>query len=551
MPTVTLHPSEDKSQLLARITNSDQADEITEELIKELFLKTPFTRYFYNDGAVYSLVNEYRQLDNLEAPLEAVIAERRDAEIEIIVSPDKLQASACVTVAYAGKNVSASQLIIAARQAGITAEPIMKNIAGLAAKARQAEPGEQATELIAEGTPPIDGTDGYIEQLAPTLKERMLRPQQREDGTVDMRDLGNISTVNAGDPLMRRYPGQPGIDGVAVNGEPISAKAGKELLLIPGEGAKTAPDDPHLLVADKEGIPRLIEGGMAVDDVLELDKVDLSTGNIEYSGSVIIKGDVAEDMHVTAVGDISVLGIVESAMIESGGDVVIGEGVIGHHVEGGNPASEFSARIVAGGDIHAKYAQNVDLSSDKSVTIEKYMFHSKVSALDTIWVGGDQKPNGRLMGGFLKAGRSIQAGVIGTPSGAKMKLDLSLLLSGLDEEIRQLTEQLKGQADNMLSLEKSMRRLNISDPKQRSTFTKTKEALDQMRGHLLPKQAELSDKKAQKEQLMDSAMVVAYDQLFPQVTVTMLNRKVISSREHGPVKVLFNEGELQIAPLDK
>jgi hypothetical protein len=70
---------------------------------------------------------------------------------------------------------------------------------------------------------------GYrLERLVETAAERILKPQERDHGKVDMRDLGTLLTVKAGALLMRRHPATQGIDGFTVTGQTLTARHGKE-----------------------------------------------------------------------------------------------------------------------------------------------------------------------------------------------------------------------------------------------------------------------------------------------------------------------------------
>ena len=69
--------------------------------------------------------------------------------------------------------------------------------------------------------------------------------------------------------------------------------------------------------------------GLRVNETLTLAKVDLSTGNINFDGSLHIKGDVADGVAVDVSGSVLVEGVVARATIVAGGDIVIKNGIIG------------------------------------------------------------------------------------------------------------------------------------------------------------------------------------------------------------------------------
>ena len=82
-------------------------------------------------------------------------------------------------------------------------------------------------------------------------------------------------------------------------------------------------------MADAVGVPVALARGVRVDDVLCYDFVDATTGHIRFEGSVIVSGDVKDAMQIVATGDITVLGFVESATLQSDNEITVVKGVIG------------------------------------------------------------------------------------------------------------------------------------------------------------------------------------------------------------------------------
>ncbi|PCJ14568.1 MAG: magnesium/cobalt efflux protein, partial [Gammaproteobacteria bacterium] len=71
-------------------------------------------------------------------------------------------------------------------------------------RAKKEQPGVSFAEVIAKGSPTGEGTESSFEYLVIPLQDRVLTPQKREDGTLDMHELGDIDSVEKGDLLMRR-----------------------------------------------------------------------------------------------------------------------------------------------------------------------------------------------------------------------------------------------------------------------------------------------------------------------------------------------------------
>lgn len=57
--------------------------------------------------------------------------------------------------------------------------------------------------------------------------------------------------------------------------------------------------------------------------------MDNSTGNIDYPGNVTVRGNVKGGFSIIAKGDIVVEGVVEDALIQAGGQIIVKRGIHG------------------------------------------------------------------------------------------------------------------------------------------------------------------------------------------------------------------------------
>ena len=60
------------------------------------------------------------------------------------------------------------------------------------------------------------------------------------------------------------------------------------------------------MISKIDGHVTCVNGKVFVNNVLELENVDVSTGNIEYQGNVIVNNNVINNFSVKAHGDIEV-----------------------------------------------------------------------------------------------------------------------------------------------------------------------------------------------------------------------------------------------------
>lgn len=162
----------------------------------------------------------------------------------------------------------------------------------------------------------------------------------------------------------------------------------------------------------------LVEGKVFVSDVYEVENVDLSTGNIEFEGSVQVRGNVSSNFEIRAGGNVIISGVVEGACIEAGGNIIIARGMNG--MAKGN--------LRAGGDIVAKFLENATVSAGGYVNTESIL-HSNVTAATEIQVTGKR---GFITGGHVRAGQRIEVKTLGATLGAPTVVEV-----GVDPEKKQ------------------------------------------------------------------------------------------------------------------
>lgn len=269
---------------------------------------------------------------------------------------------------------------------------------------------EYSKELIAAiGKEPIDGKDAELIYDFDILNESKFT--EDDAGTIDFRNLNNVTNVTKDTVLCHIIPAQEGEDGIDVYGNPISYKKGKNVSFNYGANTYVSQDELKLL-AGADGCVEYKNGKVYVDSVLKVNNVDNNTGNIDFIGSVIINGDVKEGFSVTAKGDIKIRGMVEGAFIKSDGEVVISKGMNGMG----------KGTIVAKGNITSKYIENATIFTESTVYAEA-LINSEVIAKDSVMLRG---ASAAIIGGTTKAENIISAKTIGGKTNPETNIIINL-----------------------------------------------------------------------------------------------------------------------------
>jgi uncharacterized protein (DUF342 family) len=298
--------------------------------------------------------------------------------------------------------------------------------------------------LVACGRPAQNGEASVFVSLVPQVPDR--HPLADEHGVIDYRDFGRIVGVSPGDPLMRRTPATAGSDGYDVTGRVLRAKPGKSVPYATRlKGVTVDAQDPELLRAAISGRAVQVANGVTVESTIELPCVDMSTGNIDFDGSVTVLGDVTARMKIRATGDVLVRGTVSAADIEAGGQVVLQGGLLGarHAHDDKDDVSPHEGAIRCTGSFHARFVEYARVESGGDILVDDHALYSTLIAARHVVVGGGGT-KGQILGGTVRAIGQVTAQKYGGPSGVSTLVDVGLdvdhraRLARLEAEIEML-----------------------------------------------------------------------------------------------------------------
>jgi len=256
--------------------------------------------------------------------------------------------------------------------------------------------------VVAQGRKPRETVDSRVEYFFNT--DRKAKPAVNPDGSVDFFHLNAFNSCLAGDKLARVVPPVVGEPGEDVMGRPIPVKDAKMCRIRFGRNITLRREDGlDTIYSDVNGHVSLVGGEVFVSNVLEVENVDTSTGNIEYEGSVQVNGNVCSNFSVHAKGDVDVHGVVEGANVEAGGNIVIVRGMNGMG----------KGVLKAGGNVVAKYLESANVEAKGDITCNSIM-------QSTILCSGEVTVNGRkgfIAGGKVCATKRVVVKNLGSPMG--------------------------------------------------------------------------------------------------------------------------------------
>lgn len=359
----------------------------------------------------------------------------------VYLSSEKMYAWFCMFPPFCQDDVSTEEyqrlLMTALSEAGVTTGLNANDVFRILTEKPYCE-----LICIAAGTPAVEGTDGTV--IEHYERERKYEAAVDEQGNVDYYSTNFVCSVKVGDVICDIVPPVEGSPGVRLDGSDMPPKPVKAAKVTPGKNTRISEDGLHL-VATKEGNLKFSDGRFLVSDVLELwGDVDYATGNIDFAGDVHVRGGVRENFAVRAAGNVRIDGLVEAATIEAGGDLTIGQGVVGNG----------QAVLRCGGNLQAKYLESVEAHSKKNISAE-CIINSKVFSEDSVIV---TRGRGVIIGGSVSAAHLIKASVIGAQSDRLTELTLGEC-SHIMEQLAQVEAQLSEVTTECSELEKKLHQL--------------------------------------------------------------------------------------------
>lgn len=301
--------------------------------------------------------------------------------------------------------------------------------------------------IIAQGNAPKHGKDGFVNVLFGESKEQDRRPTERDDGSVDYREVTQLANVKSGQLIAERVPPQPGIPGKAVTGDDILPKEGKEAYFKVGKNVVVNPEKTAMYAAIDGLVTKTDKEKLNVFPVYEVNgDVDYNIGNIDFVGTVVIRGNILTGFRVRASGDIRVTGGIEGAEVESEGSIEISGGVIGSN----------KGYVKAGRNVKCSFIQEGHVYAGEDIIVSQSIMHSNIRAGRSVKCVGSK---GLIVGGLIQAGERVTARMIGNSMSTATVVEVGVRPE-LRHELNDLKVTMRQMAENIDKSDKALTMLD-------------------------------------------------------------------------------------------
>lgn len=392
---------------------------------------------------------------------------------------------------------------------------------------------------IAQGKETVSGKDGYLEVV---IKKKAVVDDELRVVHKDL--LSNLIAVTKDEHIATLHPPTfPETDGTTVTGEVIKAELGKARAITAGKNVKTEHDqhtDRVKYIADVAGQVTITEESISVSPLYSVKNVDMSTGNIHFTGDVSVSGNIEDDFIVEAEGTITVKGNIGGAKVTAGQSVIVGNGIITKDI----------GFVKAGGDVAARFIERSTVEAKGNVKVVRAVINSSIIAGKSIEVFGE-KGKSTIIGGVVRSRDGIHALNIGNAAGIRTHV-----LTGLDffqqKNLDMLAEEHNRYSRYLYEIQQVVGRVLASypditafPPKIRAIYADALKKQNQLRTLINRVKLEEADIIEKMDNSTEASITVDED-LYPDVYVVIGHTKMRIADKRSKVTLIFNKDEKRI-----
>lgn len=358
-------------------------------------------------------------------------ATQTESQYLLNVSADKMSVLLSCDATAAADSAAPKEILGVLGKMGISPLPSADNLSALLSKTN----GDVVDLPIVEGVWSVMPTDGRLEWTGDYFTEGYyIDPETKR---IDFRQKANNPAVDENQLLVVVHKAIPGKDGRDVYGKTISVPRVRDVNLRAGVNVVWSPENSGY-VAKVAGRVKLVGSTLDIDEVLYVrDGVGVNSGNIMHKGQVIVDGDVESEFKVEATGNIEIKGVLQSADIQCGGNLVVADGI----------NENLSKSVNVTGTIAAKYILNANIECEGDIIANREIFQSQIKSRGEVTCN-----EGRIVGGEIIAAKGITVNEVGSKGTVK-----TALVAGVDYTQINKLKRCSAQVEQLQSVIKKLR----------------------------------------------------------------------------------------------
>ena len=334
-----------------------------------------------------------------------------------------------------------------------------------------------------------------------------------------------------------RIPQTKGTPGKNILGQVVPAQNGRPCPMPEGKNTKVVGE--HRLIATVNG--QIVDKGarISVDPRLEIKGgVGVQTGDIDFDGTVSIKGDVEQGFSVKATGDIEIKGSINGAQV-SGRNVYISGGITGAD----------RAKVFAVEDVRATFAENALIEAAGDIFIADIALHSQIRAGKRLIMA---EKHAQLVGGHAVAGELVSVKVLGNTASVVTKVSVGVDPS-LQKEYAALKKSYKENKRRLTHIMQTLNTLSKIDvnklpPSRLDSINALTRSQFPLAGQIKRDEKRLMEIETQLSNMKHGKIKVS-DTIYPGVrlSVNSILKSIQSEYKHCTIS-LNDDGDVEVGP---
>ncbi len=443
---------------------------------------------------------------------------------KIHISTDGLEATITFPMPEAGQDrptYTARLLMLYLKEAGVVFGIDQTQLSHLADNPVYSRP-----VVIASGSPATEGQPGFFTYYFDL--NFVKKPSIRPDGSADYMNIKTIETVHKDDVIATYTPAVQGSRGMSVRGTTIEPRPVRDLPPLHGRGFDRSRDD-LTYTAITDGKIEMSGNRILISPVHEVTgDVDITTGNIDFNGDVIVHGGVHDGATIRAAGNVTIDGLVENCEISAGKELYLLAGV-----KGGEKAN-----ISSKGNMTVQFIEYASVTCGGDITAD-YIFQSDVICDGKIDLGGKKSA---IIGGYVAAVRGIDVNYIGNDFGTVTKVASGVSQDRM-EQLDTLQRKIEAIEDNITKIKNGIEDFEDQSRLHGIDYSEDPRRLQLLRVKIRD-EAIVVEEKAHLQRMQevlkhgDKSTIRVFQKVYPGVDISMDDHRASVSDEQEHVEFI-------------
>jgi uncharacterized protein len=360
--------------------------------------------------------------------------------------------------------------------------------------------------VIARGMTATIGDMPFVQRIQPN--------GGKSDQPVDFRKRRQIPFARKGETIAEIAYKDPSVDGFTVYGKTI-APVQERFEVVLSEGVERVE---NRFIAKIDGIIEVGDSHITITPgIVHSGNIDLTTGNLEFEGDVVVQGNIESGTWVSVKGNLTVNGSILGGTIQVTGDVTVEEGI----------AAVASRCMSVGKNLTAGFINNSHVIVAGNITVKKSIIASLIQAKGAITI---VEAAGSIVGGCVCSEEQIQCSSVGRAESAATEIRL-----GTDAINQQTLESKQRRHDKLETLLNETNKKQSTVNQRNQTFAVQSKRNQSLGNTIEDRQKRLrglvEKTKKQIEALKGrikhnkKAKLLVSSTLYPNVTVHIAHRK--------------------------